>query len=139
MARVFALVALTVGACGFALPVSATNPPQISYVQTIAGNNRPLTYFKPGWTVKFKAVLYDTNHQDALDAVAHWLVTSGKRHILSKTVKGHVSGPTRGDLFSTTITMRLSKAASNGEYTATFTVTLDRHHLSRSEHFWVRR
>ena len=115
----------------------AANPPRIEYVLVLDAHGKPRTYFQPGAKVGFRVELYLTE-RSAAGAKTVWRAWIGKHTLLARTIHGRFHGPTRGNLFTQTETIKLSRHALAGAYTVRVSIAVRGRHLSRTAHFWVR-
>lgn len=135
------LVAATVAIMPAALsltPVQASNPPRIEYVLVLNARGTPRTSFHPGGKLAVRVELYLVS-RSAARVKTDWHVTSGHRVIFHRAVSGNFHGPMRGNLFTQTQALHLSRGAATGTYDANVVINVNGHRLSRTARFYVRR
>jgi hypothetical protein len=124
--------------CGSAPATAhAGNPAQIEYLLVLNAHGKPRTSFTPGAGVGFRAEVYAVTR--SLGGVrSAWTVRGAGKTVRAWSKSGGFSGPSRGNLFRLTQTMRLPSDIRAGTYTVAVSLSVQGRHLARSARFYVR-
>lgn len=113
------------------------NPPQIEYFLVTDAHGKPRTSFTRGASVGFRIEVYSLSHSLG-NVRSSWNVRVSGQAVRSWSHSGGFTGPTRGNLFHLTQTMKLRSHSRSGAYTASVSLSVQGQHLTRSARFYVR-